>query len=236
MTKTCDDPITILIVDHQTLFRQGLQELLKVEEDLAVVAQSGTADEAVAAAERSRPDVVLLDVEIPGEDCRATLHRLQRASPGSHVIALSSHDDPTVVQELLRLGASGYLLKTVSWQELVSAIRGVCGEAKSEASRVIVSISRESMAQAGDTGPLSEREKEILLLVAEALSNAQIGARLSITEGTVKRHLRKIFDKLDAVSRIDAVNKAAAASIIPAPVADGGVRRGRVTPGDRVKE
>jgi two-component system, NarL family, nitrate/nitrite response regulator NarL len=75
------------------------------------------------------------------------------------------------------------------------------------------------MAQAGDTGPLSGREKEILLLVAEALSNAQVAKRLSITEGTVKRHLRKIFDKLDAVSRIDAVNKAAAASIIPARIA-----------------
>jgi DNA-binding NarL/FixJ family response regulator len=215
MTKSRDQ-IAILIVDHQTLFRQGLQELLKVEEDLAVVAQAGTVDEAVASVAHTKPDVVLLDVEMPGTDSATALERIQRTSPDSQIIALSMYDDPLVVQELLRLGASGYLLKTVSWQELVSAIRGVVAESNSEANRVIVSISRASLAQTGDTGPLSGRERQILLLVAEALSNAQIAKRLSITEGTVKRHLRKIFGKLDAVSRIDAVNKAAAASIIPA--------------------
>lgn len=215
MTKSMDQ-IAILIVDHQTLFRQGLQELLQVEEDLAVVAQAGTVDEAVTSVAHTKPDVVLLDVEMPGADSATTVERIQQSSPDSQIIALSMHDDPLVVQELLRLGASGYLLKTVSWQELVSAIRGIVGESNGEANRVIVSISRASLAQTGDTGPLSGREREILLLVAEALSNAQIAKRLSITEGTVKRHLRKIFDKLDAVSRIDAVNKAAAASIIPA--------------------
>jgi len=215
MTKSRDQ-IAILIVDHQTLFRQGLQELLQVEEDLAVVAQAGTVDEAVASVTHTKPDVILLDVELPGTDSATTLERIRRTSPDSQIIALSVHDDPLVVQELLRLGVSGYLLKTVSWQELVSAIRGVVAESNGEANRVIVSISRDSLAQTGDTGPLSGREREILRLVAEALSNAQIAKRLSITEGTVKQHLRKIFDKLDAVSRIDAVNKAAAASIIPA--------------------
>ena len=223
MTKSRDQ-IAILIVDHQTLFRQGLQELLQVEEDLAVVAQAGTVDEAVASVADTKPDVILLDVELPGTDSATTLERIQRTSPDAQIIALSVHDDPLVVQELLRLGVSGYLLKTVSWQELVSAIRGVAAELNGEANRVTVSISRDSLAQTGDTGPLSGREREILRLVAEALSNAQIAKRLSITEGTVKQHLRKIFDKLDAVSRIDAVNKAAAASIIPA-------RSARMDPG-----
>jgi DNA-binding NarL/FixJ family response regulator len=228
---TSSDQIAILIVDHQTLFRQGLQELLRVEEDLTVVAQAGTVEEAVASVAHNRPDVVLLDVEMPAVDSTVTLGRIREASPESHIIALSMHDDPLVVQELLRLGASGYLLKTVSWQELVSAIRGVSAEANGDANRVIVSVSRASMAQAGDSGPLSDREKEILLLVAEALSNAQIAKRLSITEGTVKRHLRKIFDKLDAVSRIDAVNKAAAASIIPARSARQEPGTGAASPG-----
>ena len=127
-----------------------------------------------------------------------------------------------LVRELLSAGVRGYLLKSIHWQELVLAIRTV----HLDPDRVVLGVSGQSLRSTGQ-GPgegavaLSEREREILGLVGEALSNAQIASRLSLKEATVKRHLRNVFVKLGAVSRIDAVNKAAELGILPTP------RRGR---------
>jgi DNA-binding NarL/FixJ family response regulator len=205
----------ILMVDDHTLLRQAVREILDAEPDMHVIAEAGSSDEAVQMAGRARPDVVLLDVEIPGDDVRMTTRRLARCSPTSRVLILSMYDEPQLVQDLLTLGVRGYLLKSVTRQELVSAIRCV----RNDDGRVVLSVSRRSLAHTEGTGSnvLSSREVEVLVLCAQALSNAQIGARLSITEGTVKRHLRNVFAKLGAVSRIDAVNKAAAASLISLP-------------------
>jgi DNA-binding NarL/FixJ family response regulator len=205
----------IVMVDDHTLLRQALREILDAEPDLQVIGEAGSSDEAVQLVGRARPDVVLLDVEIPGDDVRTTMRRLQRCSPRSDVLILSMYDEPQLVRDLLDLGVRGYLLKSVSRQELLSAIRMV----RSDSGRVVLSVSRRSLAHAETDNPnsLSSREIEVLLLAARAMSNAQIGVRLSITEGTVKRHLRNVFAKLGAVSRIDAVNKAAAASLIQVP-------------------
>jgi DNA-binding NarL/FixJ family response regulator len=205
----------ILIVDDHTLLRQAVREILDAELDLHVIAEAGNSDEAVQMADRSRPDVILLDVEIPGDDVRMTTRRLARCSPGSRVIILSMYDEPQLVQDLLTLGVRGYLLKSVTRQELVSAIRSV----SADDGRVVLAVSRRSLANTDRQGSnaLSSREVEVLVLTAQALSNAQIGARLSITEGTVKRHLRNVFAKLGAVSRIDAVNKAVEASLVNLP-------------------
>lgn len=210
-------PIEILIVDHQPLFRDGIAHLLANQADFSVIARVGTGAEAVNLSAQSCPDVVLVDLDIPGEDPVTTLRAIQR-SCDSALIGLSARDDPVLVQHVLSLGAGGYLLKTVTADELASTIRGVYAQADCRDGRVTVSVSRTSLAQAeaASSGTLSNREKEIMLLVAEALSNAQIGKLLRITEGTVKRHLRTIFIKLGAVSRIDAVNKAVAANVIPA--------------------
>jgi DNA-binding NarL/FixJ family response regulator len=205
----------IVMVDDHTLLRQALREILDAERDLQVIGEAGSSDEAVLLVDRTKPDVVLLDVEIPGDDVRTTMRRLHRCSPRSNVLILSMYDEPQLVRDLLDLGVRGYLLKSVSRQELLSAIRMV----RSDSGRVVLSVSRRSLAQAEGDNPntLSSREIEVLLLAARAMSNAQIGARLSIAEGTVKRHLRNVFAKLGAVSRIDAVNKAAAASLIHVP-------------------
>jgi DNA-binding NarL/FixJ family response regulator len=205
----------VLLVDDHTLFRAGLRDILEAEGDFAVVAEAGDSESAVARAAETRPDVVLLDVEIPGEKAATTLCRILRVSPASRVIVVSMYDEPRLVQDLLVLGVRGYLLKRITREELIAAVRTV----HADDGRCVLSISRESLAQVhgAAASPLSHREQQVLLLVADAMSNAQIATRLSITEGTVKRHLGNIFGKLGAVSRIDAVNKAVSASLISLP-------------------
>jgi DNA-binding NarL/FixJ family response regulator len=136
------------------------------------------------------------------------------------------YEGPQLVQALLAAGIRGYLLKSIHWQELVVAIRAV----RTDCERVVLGVSQESLRhihQGPGTGTLSAREREILALVGQALSNSQIASRLSLTEATVKRHLRNIFVKLGAVSRIDAVNKAAEWQQVPTRVPRPGPRRGR---------
>jgi DNA-binding NarL/FixJ family response regulator len=160
--------------------------------------------------------VVLLDVEIPGDSATVTLRRIHQLSPRSQVIILSMYDGPDLLRSLLEAGIRGYLLKSASREELLSAIRGT----RTVDGPVRLSVSSASLAavQSAPGQPrLSQRERQVLQLAAEALSNVQIGHRLGLTEATVKRHLSNIYIKLDAVSRIDAVNKAVAASLITTP-------------------
>jgi len=206
------EQITTMIVDDHALLREGLREILEAQDDISVVAEAGDSATAVQLAVEKRPNVILLDVEIPGEDVTTTVSRLRSLAPSSKVIILSMYDGPQLLRSLLAAGVRGYLLKSVHWQELVSAIRS----AHFDQDRVVLAVSRESLAQAQEPSSdvLSTREREVLELTAQALSNTQIASRLKLTEATVKRHLRNIFVKLGAVSRIDAVNKAAAASLI----------------------
>jgi DNA-binding NarL/FixJ family response regulator len=203
-----DDRTTILIVDDHALVREGLREILETQPDLRVVGEAENSAMTVSMVAQHQPDVVLLDVEIPGDEVTVTVSQVRVKSPGSRVIILSMYEGPQLVQGLLAVGIRGYLLKSVHWQELVVAIRAVCADSD----RLVLGVSRESLGYAGHgLGPdtLSARERAVLDLVAQALSNSQIAARLHLTEATVKRHLRNIFVKLGAVSRLDAVNKAA---------------------------
>jgi DNA-binding NarL/FixJ family response regulator len=201
------DQIRILIVDDHALLREGLRQILDRQEGLQVAGEAADSHTTVALAAAEQPDVVLLDVEIPGSDVVTTVKQIRTCSPGSRVIILSMHESPQLVQALLAVGIRGYLLKSSHWQELVAAIRAVYNSSD----RIILGVSRESLGYAPTSlspRTLSARELEVLDLVAEGLSNWQIASRLQLTEATVKRHLRNIFIKLHAVSRIDAVNKA----------------------------
>lgn len=209
-----DGPVTrVMLVDDHAILRDGLREILEAEPDLRVVAEASNSDQAVALSAAYHPDVVVLDVDIPGDSVTVTLGRILAATPRASVLILSVYDEPHTVRQLLDRGIRGYLLKSVNRHDFVAAVRGVHRDPE----RIVLSISRDSLRQVngGSPGLLSEREREVMALVAGAMSNAQIARRLNITEGTVKRHLRNIFTKLGAVSRIDAVNKAADMQQLP---------------------
>ncbi|MCP2164084.1 response regulator [Goodfellowiella coeruleoviolacea] len=208
-----EDVVGILIADDHTLLRESLRDVLLTEDDFRIVGEAGDGESLTALAARSRPDVVLMDIDMPRSQPAETVRRIQQVSPDTKVLILSMYDDPQLVQQMLRSGISGYLHKSISRQDLVAAIRS----ARNGGQRLVISVSRETLTQVNTIRPglLSVREQEVLSLVATAMSNRQIAVRLSITEGTVKRHLRNIFGKLGAVSRIDAVNKAVSASLIP---------------------
>jgi DNA-binding NarL/FixJ family response regulator len=202
-----DARITILIVDDHTLVREGLREILGTQEDMNVVGEAADSETAIACARQSRPDIILLDIEIPGADVTDTMRELRNCSSLSRVIILSMHESPQLVQATLAAGASGYLLKHIHWEELAVAIRAI----RSEPDRIILGVSRASLRhvqQEPAISALSAREREVLDLVAKAFSNGQIATRMGLTEATIKRHLRNIFVKLGATSRLDAVNKA----------------------------
>lgn len=214
-TAQVDRHTTVLVVDDHELIRRGVRGMLEREPDLAVVAEAGDSVTAVEAAAVLKPDVVLLDVEIPGGAVVDTVRGIKAGSPQSAVVILSMFEGPGLVKELLDVGIQGFLLKGVPRLELLTALRSVVRDRE----HVVLGVSRESLDYA--TGRrdevLSPRELEVLAATAEGLSNAQIANRLSLAETTVKRHLRNIFGKLGAVSRIDAVNKAVAASVIRPP-------------------
>lgn len=206
--------ISVVLVDDHTLFREGLAELLTSDTTFHVIAQGSDGADALALVTEHRPDVVLIDVEMPGPGARATVSRLHQEHPDTRVIVLTMHDKPELVLELLDQGAAAYLVKTIARQELIAAVHSVV----TSRDNIMLSVSRRTinlLDKPSPTGALSARELEVLQLTALAMSNAQIGRRLNITEGTVKRHLTNIYAKLDAVSRVDAIRKATTACLIP---------------------
>lgn len=214
------DLINILVADDHTLLRNALCDALQSEPDLNVVAEASSGQTAVELAIQLCPQVVILDVEMPGQAATTTLEQIRDLCGDPDVLILSMHDDPYLIQEFLSLGVSGYLHKSASRGALVSAIRMT---RRPDQRNVTMSVSRQSLTatrpEPHSRGLLSAREIQVLSHVAQARSNRQIGSSLGITEGTVKRHLRNIFDKLGAVSRMEAVNKAVAASLIDPPAA-----------------
>jgi DNA-binding NarL/FixJ family response regulator len=208
--------ITVALADDHTLFRAGVNEMLSSDPRLRVVGEAAHGEATIALCVERQPDVLLLDVEMPGPSAAMVLRQLRRLCPRTQVIVLTMHDDADVVHELLDCGAAGYLVKTISRAELIAAVGSVAGESAT----VRLSVSRQTVERldrqryGARSGPLTDRELEVLRLTAQALSNAQIASRLHITEATVKRHLTNIYGKLNAVSRVDAVRKANAAKLI----------------------
>ena len=207
--------IRLLLVDDQALFREGLHTLLSLHEDLEVVGEAGNGLEALAAADALRPDVVLMDLRMPVLDGVAATRRLLAAHPTTRVIVVTTFDDDELVFDGLRAGAVGYLLKDVSSDKLVEAIRAAArGESflqPSIAAKVLAEFNRLERSAAPPpplAEPLSERELEILRLVAAGDSNKEIAAALYITEGTVKNHVTNILGKLDARDRTQAALRA----------------------------
>jgi len=210
------DPIRILLVDDQRLMREGLRTLLELEPDLQVAGEAGDGQAALDAYAALQPDVVLMDVRMPGMDGVEATRRLRAGWPAARVIILTTFDEDAIVFEGLRAGAQGYLLKDVSGEELAAAVRAVAAGGAliepSVARRVLAEFARLAPParppDAGLAGPFSDRERDILRLLAGGLSNREIAARLCLAEGTVKNHVTAILQKLGARDRTQAALRA----------------------------
>ncbi|MFZ5821689.1 MAG: response regulator [Chloroflexota bacterium] len=205
--------IRIVIVDDQTLLRDGLAALLNMIPDLQVVGLAPDGKTALGVVEQAHPDVVLMDVRMPGMSGIAVTRELRVRFPGMCVIVLTTFDNDEYVFDALQAGACGYLLKNADPDYLASAIRSaVRGEAVLDPAvtqKVIRRVNLMGSDQVMFSEKLSRREREILSLIADGLANPEIAERLSLAEGTVKNHVSHIFNKLGARDRAHAVRLAA---------------------------
>jgi DNA-binding NarL/FixJ family response regulator len=202
--------IRVLVADDQSMVRAGFRRLLSDEPDIDVVAEADNGVEAVAKAERFAPDVVLMDIRMPELDGIEATRRILAADPAARILILTTFDLDEYVYNALGAGASGFVLKDDPPEQLVAAIRTVAaGDAllsPSVTKRVIKQFSRlPSPTAPKELEELTEREQEIFRLIAEGLSNAQIGKELFISETTVKTHVTHIFQKLEVRDRVQAV-------------------------------
>ncbi len=208
--------IRVLLADDQSLFREGLRTLLSVQSDLEVVGEAANGAEALTLAATQHPQVALMDVHMPVLDGVTATRRLHDSQPDCRVIMLTTFDDDEYVFEGLRAGAVGYLLKDTPSQKLFEAIRAAArGESflePSVAAKVVAEFARLSSStpskKTDSLDELSEREMEIVRLLARGLSNREIAEQLVITEGTVKTHVSNILSKMGVRDRTQAVLKA----------------------------
>jgi DNA-binding NarL/FixJ family response regulator len=199
--------IRILVVDDHPVVREGLVAILEDEPDFEVAGSAGSAEDALALAARVHPDVILLDLELPGMGGIEAIPRLAASAPDARVLILTAYDTDERVLGAVKAGARGYLLKGAAAGEIAQAIRAVHGGGSYLASRVAAKVLRQMRAPRRSA--LSARERAVLRLVADGLTSRQIGRQLSITERTVKFHIRSLLNKLGAENRAQAVAKAA---------------------------
>jgi DNA-binding NarL/FixJ family response regulator len=210
--------IRILVVDDHPVVRSGLVALLAVVPDLVVVGEAGEGVEALSCVAALSPDVVLMDLRMPGMDGADATARIVSDYPGTRVLVLTTFDTDDDILRAVEAGASGYLLKDTPREELVAAIRAASrGEtvlAPPVAARL---MGRMRGTGAGGADPLTPREVEVLAAVGRGLSNGQIGRELFIGEATVKTHLLRVFQKLAVDDRTRAVTVAIERGILPSP-------------------
>jgi DNA-binding NarL/FixJ family response regulator len=189
--------IRIELAEDQRLVRELLAGVLAREADFQVVAEAGTGREAIALAQSTRPDIVVLDISLPDLDGMEVARTLRKAQPKLAILALSIHEEPYFVQEMLRAGADGYVVKSAAVRELVQAIRTV-SQGSMYLSPVITrqAVGRGPAFLSGAAARLSAREREVLILIANGKTSAEIAARLAISPGTVEAHRRNIMTKL----------------------------------------
>jgi NarL family two-component system response regulator LiaR len=198
-------PIRVLIVDDHTMVRRGLAFFLKTFEELELVGEADNGEAAIELCSKTQPEVVLMDMKMPGMDGVTATRLIHKQFPAIQVIALTSFKDGNLIQNALQAGAIGYLLKDVSADELVKAIRAArLGRStlSPDAAEVLIQASNEPPRPGGD---LTERERQVLALMVEGLNNTQIAARLVVSPSTIKSHVSNVLAKLNVNSRSEAV-------------------------------
>lgn len=203
-------PIRVLIVDDHTLFRSGIKLLLQRQSGFEVVGEAGDGLEGAKLAKRLKPDVVLLDLHMPGSGGLDTLPLLKEEAPQSQVVMLTVSEDAEDLLEALRMGARGYLLKNIDTDFLLDSIRrAAAGESVMSAQMAgkladAMRVPAKGKTAAADTNKLSPREREIIVMLARGASNKEIARTLALAESTVKIHVQGILRKLNLASRVQA--------------------------------
>ena len=211
--------IKVLIADDHKLFRQGLISLMKTREDLVeVIGEAETGEDAVRLAEQLHPDVVLMDIYMPHGDGLKATKEIRERFPGIAVVILTASENDEHLYEAVKLGVSGYLLKSLDAKELFELLAGIIeGEAamtKSMATRLLKGVAKRSMDAAKGEEALTERELIVLRLVASGASNPKIAEKLSISVNTVKSHLKNILSKLQLENRTQAAAYAVKSGLV----------------------
>ncbi len=215
MSTSPSKPIRVMLVDDHTMVRRGLAAFLKVFDDLQLAGEAESCAAAIQLCGEILPDVVLMDMVMPDMDGATATHAIRRKFPQVQVLALTSFKEGDLVKNALEAGAIGYLLKDVSADELVRAIRAAhAGRAtlSPEAAQALVETASQAPAPGLD---LTEREREVLALMVEGLNNTQIAGRLTVSSSTIKSHVSNILSKLGVASRTEAVTLALRNRIVP---------------------
>jgi NarL family two-component system response regulator LiaR len=200
--------IRVVLADDHPVVRAGIKTMLEKEPDLSVVGEIEEGTQVEALTSHWQPDVLVLDVNMPGLDPVATTRRLKEQYPALYILILTAYDDDAYVTGLLSAGATGYLLKEEALETLVAAIRAVAQGESWLSQRIAGRLARKAVARvegAADPGPLTPREHEVLRLLALGLNNDEIAHSLVITRRTVQNHVSNIYGKLGLASRAEAV-------------------------------
>jgi DNA-binding NarL/FixJ family response regulator len=202
-----DMPTRVHLADDHTMFKEGLKSILASHEGLEVVGQSGTGEEAAAQVAKTKPDVVVTQLDMQSKTAEEIISGLRKASPDSRIVVLTLWDNLRYVQAVSKMGIDAYLHKSSSTEELLATIGAVSAPGRGNA---VISIPRGLLQRLGDepAGALSERETEIVVLAARGLSNGRIAGELRLSGATVKRHLANVYQKMGVHSRTEAVRKA----------------------------
>lgn len=211
--------IRIALCDDHAVVRSGLRRILETEPDLEVVAEAGTADEAVTVARDTQPDVFVMDVGLPGRSGIDATSDVCKVSPRTKVLVLTAHDDVAYLRRAFAAGAAGYLVKEAADIELVLAVRHIAAGKQyvhPTLGAALLAPDAATVRPAGPGGELSEREVEILGLIANGLTNAEIAERLYVSIRTVETHRAHIYQKLDVRTRAELVRIARDTGILEA--------------------